>query len=1148
MPMFRFILFLFLLFSFRLGYTQVTSLVTPSNQHAQLNGTVLFEWNSVSGATQYELQLDVQSNFSTAISYFSTATMSSQVLTAGNYFWRVRADIGGIWQNWSGSRELHIVDLSALGTLSVWLDASNPSSLTLSGVNQVDSWQDQANGHVFTQATPANKPTVNPSVTALNNKDVIHFNGSQWVTTTPAIGVNGFTFFTIRNYTPSALAIQYFFSGVSNGFISAYNGGSAGFGHYSGSLRTSTTAFLNPGYGLYEHKNGFLSLNGSEVSYSGTSTPTSLSLTTVGTRADATSLSFTGDIAEIILFNSSLSTADELIVQHYLRSKYAPAVNLGKDSLVAYSFCPIDIHAGTNFTSWLWSTGATTENIAISENGSYWVETTDIFGFVSRDTINVSFPTIPIVSNTLYCNGASINWDADLGSDYTYLWSDASTAHNLNIGTPGDYWVELTDTFGCTLRSDTLIFEQDPYTIWLGSDTTICAGNSVQLQSGVAETLTYAWSDGSTGNSLAINSTGTYWLDGTNTNGCTFRDSIDVVVSGIAPVAAFVPSQFCLADTLQLNDQSTADLSDPIAIWKWDFNDGSYAFAADTAHLFATSGTYNVELYVESTGGCADSVTQSVTIHAMPSASFTASNFCLNDTLEFTNSSLPGDGTTLNYIWNFGDPSGTMPNTSTASDPTHYYGNVGPFTTTLIATDDLGCSDEVQVNFTILPVPQAIFTAQNACQESPLTLTNSSTMAAPNSIQSYLWDFDDLTTSSLQLPVKSYANFGYKDITLTVTADNGCSDTAMAQVLIHSLPVVNFTAGPACAGTNVVLTDASTVTTGTVAQSDWELDLSVMESGSPLNYSFNTPGSHTVTLTSTSDFGCVSTFSDVVNVYDTLTADWTVSTPVIIPGDNIDFSYTGQNGSIYSWDFGNGQTASTANASTTFSTNSDDAVVSLIVISPEGCEDTLVRSIPIGDPVLDLEVGDIYFQDQSGYYLVAVQLFNRGTLPIDMASVELVMNNGTKVMETYDQVIPYQGSAVLVFDSHPNAYFSLEDSTDAWICAEGTAYSSTGYLETILDNNRNCKNREGKRPVLIGPYPNPADQYMTYTLVLSKTENVTLELIDMRGRVVARLIDHIAMGKGSYPNTVDLSALESDMYLLRLRTDDYEEVLRLIIR
>ena len=145
-------------------------------------------------------------------------------------------------------------------------------------------------------------------------------------------------------------------------------------------------------------------------------------------------------------------------------------------------------------------------------------------------------------------------------------------------------------------------------------------------------------------------------------------------------------------------------------------------------------------------------------------------------------------------------------------------------------------------------------------------------------------------------------------------------------------------------------------------------------------------------------------------------------------------------------------------------------------------------------------------------------------------------------------VIPYQGSAVLVFDSHPNAYISLDDSTDAWICAEGTAYSTTGYLEYILDNNRNCKNREGKRPVIIGPYPNPADNYMMFTLVLSKTENVTLELIDTRGRVVTRPIDNITMSKGSYPNTIDISELESDMYLLRLRTDEYEEVLRLVVR
>lgn len=1032
---------------------------------------------------------------------------------------------------------------SDLPSLKLWLD---PSSQIISS-GTVSEWSDiSSQGNNLIQSDISKRPI--PIVNGINGYTTVRFDG-----------VNDFLKgnFSSSLSQPNTVAILFKTNNTANNYV--FDGGTSYHGarYFSGSLYMrvagslvgfSSAAPLPYSVYIFEfnlnqskiYKNGLLVAQGT--------LPSSIfDGLTIGSIFDGSTLFMSGDVAEVAIFDNLLSTSERTQIESYFFDKYAPPVDLGAD-ISSYSFCDTILHAGTRFTNWLWSTGETTESITINTSGQYWVEATSIFGTISRDTINVSFPTIPVVSNTLYCNGASINWNADLGPDYTYLWSDASMANNLNIGTPGDYWVELTDTFGCTLRSDTLTFAQDPYAIWLGNDTTLCSGNSVQLQSGAAETVSYNWSDASVGSSLGVVSSGIYWLDGTNNNGCTVRDSIAITVSGIAPVAAFVPSQFCLADTLQLNDQSTADISDPIAVWHWDFGDGTYSSASDTAHLFASASTYNIELYVESAGGCADSITQSVTIYDMPSASFTATNKCLNDTVQFHNSTLPGDGSLMNYSWDFGDPSGTMPNTSTASDPTHYYGNLGTFTTLLTATDDLGCSDQAQVSFTILPVPQAIFTAQNACQASPLTLTNSSTMAAPNTIQSYLWDFDDLTTSSLQLPVKSYANFGYMDITLTVTADNGCSDTAMAQVLIHSLPVVSFTASPACAGNNVVLTDASTVTTGTVAQSDWELDLSVMESGSPLNYSFNTPGSHTVTLTSTSDFSCVSTFSDVVNVYDTLTADWTVSSPVIIPGDNIDFTYTGQNGTVYSWDFGNGQTASTANASTTFSNNSDEAIVSLIVISPEGCEDTLVRSIPIGDPVLDLEVGDIYFQDQNGYYLVAVQLFNRGTLPIDMASIELVMNNGTKVMETYDQVIPYQGSAVLVFDSHPNAYLSLEDSTDAWICAEGTAYSSTGYLETILDNNRNCKNREGKRPVIIGPHPNPADQYMMYTLVLSKTENVTLELIDMRGRVVARPIDHVAMGKGSYPNTIDLSELETDMYLLRLRTDDYEEVLRLVVR
>jgi PKD repeat protein len=1128
---------LVIFFSSLCAHAQST-LVHPKSGWVQLIGSVNFSWNHISGADFYELEYDINPNFlaGTIATVYATDTILN-FPTSGQYFWRVRSVTGGLPDLWSESHELRIINLNDYGTLALWLDPGQ--NITLELPDLITAWGDASgNGYDLNQATSSMKPKLLSSV--LNGHAVVSFDGGDQLGRVQNIGVG--SFFTVyRNSNAYNTCVTGLAGATANPrFIFSVNS--------TGVVNTTNSTFCTSADLRVNSQATSLVPNGNWYIISKKkNTPVNYANYNISPTHSGFNRMI-GDIAEQIVFSNTLSLTDIQIIETYLHDKYSPPVNLGKDSIAPYSFCPIDFFLPSNFVSANWSDGSSGLNFTASEPGTYWVTATDLFGYTSSDTVIIDFPQIPIATNTIYCPSTSINWNADLGPDYTYVWSDASMLNNLDIGFPGDYWVELTDTFGCSLRSDTLTFAQDPYAIWLGNDTTLCSGNAIQLQSGAAATVSYAWSDGSGGNSLAITSTGTYWLDGTNANGCVFRDSIDVIVSGIAPVAAFSASQFCIADTLQLNDQSTADSSDPIATWEWDFDDGAFSSAADTAHLYATTGVYNVSLYVGSAGGCADSTVQAITIYSMPSAGFTAANYCLNGTVNFNNATLPGDGTTLNYLWNFGDPSGSMPNTSIEIDPVHVYGTTGDFTATLTATDEFGCSDQAQVNVTILPIPEVVFTLQDACQQSLLELTNASTMDAPYTIQSYLWDFDDMTTSALELPVKSYANFGYRDITLTVTADNGCSASDTIQVLIHSLPIVSFTNSPACAGTYTELVNTSTVTTGTVAQSIWTIDLTDTVIGNPAFYNFDAPGTFNIKLKTISDFGCADSLLTGITVADTLSADWSSSVPVIIPEVTVDFSYTGQNASSFSWDLGNSQTASTANTSSTYLADNEAATISLIVTSPEGCLDTLERTLAIGEPILDLEVGDIYFQDQNGYYLVAVQMFNRGTLPIDLATVELELNNGTKLKETYTDVIPFQESAVLVFESNPSAYISFEDSTDAWICATGTAYSATGYLETILDNNSNCKNREGKRPVIIGPFPNPADDVISFTLILSKTENVTIELVDMLGRVVARPFDNVTMGKGAYSSTVDLALFGADMYLLRLRTDDYEEAIRLVVR
>ena len=150
-------------------------------------------------------------------------------------------------------------------------------------------------------------------------------------------------------------------------------------------------------------------------------------------------------------------------------------MDLGEDIYVQDRFCDTNLTATSGYTNILWSTGATTPSISVNE-GTYWVEGTDLFGFVHRDTIEVHYPEIPGPPANGICTGGSVIWDVDLGPGFTYLWNTTETTPSISITSAGSYSVEIFDLYGCSRMSNTETLYIDDYanTATLGNDTTLC--------------------------------------------------------------------------------------------------------------------------------------------------------------------------------------------------------------------------------------------------------------------------------------------------------------------------------------------------------------------------------------------------------------------------------------------------------------------------------------------------------------------------------------------------------------------------------------------------------------------------------------------------------------------------------------------------
>ncbi len=206
-----------------------------------------------------------------------------------------------------------------------------------------------------------------------------------------------------------------------------------------------------------------------------------------------------------------------------------PLVNLGNDTV----FCKgltYTLDAGNPGTSYLWSTGETTQTITVSTTGIYWV-VASAGTCTATDTVIVTFIPQPIVAlgnDTSLCDGQPITLDAGNAS-LSFLWSDGSTTQTISPTLSGTYAVTVTNGNNCTGTS-TMNVTFIPYpNVNLGHDQSLCNNAALAVFGGVPAT-SYLWQDGSTASTFVIQTAGTYWVITANGT-CISTDSIIITLN-----------------------------------------------------------------------------------------------------------------------------------------------------------------------------------------------------------------------------------------------------------------------------------------------------------------------------------------------------------------------------------------------------------------------------------------------------------------------------------------------------------------------------------------------------------------------------------------------------------------------------------------
>ncbi len=315
----------------------------------------------------------------------------------------------------------------------------------------------------------------------------------------------------------------------------------------------------------------------------------------------------------------------------------------------------------------------------------------------------------------------------------------------------------------------------------------------------------------------------------------------------------------------------------------------------------------------------------------------------------FFDASTSAPGFIVSWNWDFGDG-----NTSTLQNPTHTYAANGVYTVSLTTLSSDSCVSTYVDSFPITcitaPTCQSIFQWGNLnCNTFQFQDFSN---AGADSIVSWYWWFGDGAFSSLQNPIHTYATDSVYPVCLSIQTASGCIDSVCLFLTVACGPITCQSNFQYTLGTcpNVTFVDNSTASPGNIIFWLWDFgDGTSSNQQNPIhNYGQN--GTYNVCLTTYSSDSCVSTYCD--SVVETCFTPPTCTTnfqytlgacPNVFFVDNS----TSSSGQIthWLWDFGDGSTATTAQANHTYTANGTYLVT--LVSGDLNCSDTLSQIVTI---------------------------------------------------------------------------------------------------------------------------------------------------------------------------------------------------------
>ncbi len=840
----------------------------------------------------------------------------------------------------------------------------------------------------------------------------------------------------------------------------------------------------------------------------------------------------------------------------------------------------VQICGNAGASSYLWSTGATTQCINSASTNSYTVTITDANGCTSSDSHTVTFGSsisVAITGPATMCSGSGTQICGDAGFS-TYLWSNGATTQCISPASTGTYTVSVSDAGGCTATNSKAVTVNTAAAMSVTGPASGCANSFPQLCAAGGYS-SYAWSSGETTQCLAPLTTGSYIVTGTDANGCTSSSSHSITILP-NPTASITGSSIaCPGTTVQL----CAVTSGGTFLW----SNGATISCINVVD----SGNYVVT--VTGGNGCTSTASHVLSSYAITPAVITGpTNVCFGSVAQLC---APSGFTT--YLWSSGEttqcisksidgtyivqltdangctgsashtltvgaslnltitgPAGVCPGQTAqlcaSAAGTTLWSNgstaqcISPTTSgtyTVTVTDGSGCTGSASKVFTAYPAFSAAITGPStACFNS-----NPQLCAPSGTNYQYLWS-NGQTTRCINANTSGIYS-------VTVTNANGCTATGSKGLTIFSQ-------------LNATISGPNSLCLGAVGQLCAPTGSALYQwSTGNTTRCINVNSSGTYTVTITDGNGCTASSSLPVTFSSSIT---TVISGTHAPCPGVPLELCVPSGYVdYTWNTGETTECISVNSNGNYSVTIHDAV---------GCvgNDTHVVVFNSLPPVLiagqtELCQGEVgILCATSGY---TSYLWNDSTdqscISVDTAGTYSVTitdaagcTNSTSIPVNLTDINPEINYSAPDLIATPTGLQYLYSWTYNGVPFGGTTNTITPdhtgfYTVVITDQISGCIDSVSYYQFMVGVndisateqiriYPNPiSSELLNIAFDFAGTEKISVQVMDALGQI---LVQDIFVKAGILIKQVRVSDLAAGIYLVNIKGENWRKTWKVV--